>query len=309
MPKQEEPIVEENKENQPEQPIKGKMLTPDEISDWGNTNVMVEPGVKSEDGKETRATEEPEPDEEEEESLEEEPDEEGVLVQEPVITVEDPGEFQSKDYSFDVTLKDGKSIKINTVDDWDKLLDTDPEFANAGLLLKYQRQATKMESNTERDIEAWQEKKDKFDEAKQQSDQIQQNIETLVKEVEYLVERKDLPAVPDKFKSVDWATSEEARKDPAVKEHLKLINYRERENKARYSRGLSPMSMLDAFTAMQLDATKKRQVEVKKEAGEARREAGARVAGNSAAPVSNAPKGIAVGRGGSLRDISSGWGW
>ncbi len=44
----------------------------------------------------------------------------------PIVTVEDPGDYTPADYSFEVTLKDGKTVKVSTPEDAEKLAD-DPD--------------------------------------------------------------------------------------------------------------------------------------------------------------------------------------
>jgi hypothetical protein len=291
--------------------LKGHVLTADELNEWGNGVQIIEPGLKGEDGGELRpaTVEEAEDDPKEPAEPVEEYDE-----PEPVVTAEDPGEYQPQDYSFEVTVyddedKNGKSVKIKSVDDWDELLDKDANFGTSSALLKAQRLATKMESNQERDRAAWEEKKKTYDAQVGTQAEREEATNRIAAEINYLVAKGKLPKVSAELANADWRDHEVA-KQPGVKEQIELIDYMTKENAARKKAGIQPLtSAIDAYNGLMLEQREKKANDVKTQAAEARKTAGARVAGTSPAPISNAPKGIAVGRGGSLRDMNSGWGF
>lgn len=279
---------------------KSHFLTDDEVSDWGN-------GVTIKDHFDT----------EEEKPVEKEPEEEIEEVEEvddePVVTVEDPGDFQPKDYSFDVTVydeegKNGKTVKIKSVDDWDELLEKDPNLGSAANLMKAQRKVTKMESGIERDKEVWERAKNEFDRQTENEKNRIEATDNMVAEINYLISQGDLPEIPKKYQNADWSDPEVAKQD-GVKEQIALLTFMRNENNKRKKAGLKAMtSVLDAFNAFERKQTKKQAIDAKKQAGEARKAAGARVSGVSPSPVSRAPKGIMVGRAGSLQNLgASGW--
>lgn len=310
-----EDIVTEQKTETTEEPAKGelrgKLLTPDEITSWGNDTRLVEPTSRREDGKSAveQATEEEEP----------EPAKEPAVVEKeieiPQVTLEDPGEYKPQDYSFTVTTydEDGKkpkNVKIDSIDKWDELLETDPNLGSAAALLKADRAAAKMEANLERDESTHTAAKQAYDAEVERVGQSEATTQQWANEIDYLADRGDLPKIDAKFENVPWVgptADKDALKDPAVKARIELLEYLRKENTSRVSKGLSPMSPTAAFNAMQLDSRVKTDKENKTKADEARKAAGARVAGTTPAPVSGAPKGIAVGRAGSLRDLAGGW--
>lgn len=290
----------------------GTPIVPADMADWDNKSMILESAVTDEQGNEVRKAEETE-----EEIEQENNDDEGQVVEEysdpePIVTVEDPGEYTPKDYSFEVTIydeegKNGKPVKIKSVEEFEDLLEKDSNFGSPSALLKAQRQATKMESNSDRDKDNWQEKRDKFDSQVESVQAQQEQINNIAAEITYLVGKGKLPEVAKKYSNADWSDPETA-KQPGVKEQVELLNYMRKENDTRVKAGLKPLtSVIDAYNSMQLEQRDKRAGDVKQRASEVRKEAGARVAGNSPAPVTNAPKGVAVGRGGSLRDLDSGW--
>ena len=249
----------------------------------------------------------------EEENEEEEEDEDEIAgnpqtSNQPGPTLADPGDFVPGDYTFEVTVFDqnnqnGRTRKIKSVDDWDELLEGDPNLGSAAALLKAQRNATKMETGLDRDQREHDAKKVAFDAEKANLDQRQQVTDTMVSEIGYLQSKGDLPEVAKKYVDADWSDPEIA-KQPGVKEQLRLLNYMRDENKRRTTAKLKPMtSILDAFNAYQLDRARKGQTTARSNAATARKAAGARVSGVSSAPAGAAPAGVAVGRGGSLRDL------
>lgn len=237
-----------------------------------------------------------------------EPDE-PVSAPAPTPTVPDPGVFTPGDYSFDVVVLDseGKSPRtrhIRSVDEWDELLDGDPNLGSASALLKAQRAATKMENSLERDKRDYDTKKATFDGEKATLAQKQQSTDMMTAEIGYLQSQGKLPEVAKKYVNADWSDPEVA-KQPGVKEQLALLNYMSKENKRLIAAKLPPMtSIRDAFNSYRIDQADKKAPAVRAQAAVQRKQAGAKVAGvSSSALTGGAPSGISVGRGGSLRDL------
>lgn len=289
-------------------PVKGTLLTPEQAGEWGNETVLIEKKPKTEANVLEQEVEEPKKDEPVEN---EEP--ETVEQHDDVVYLEDPGEFTPKDYSFDVTVydEDGKkpkTVKIKSVEDWDNLLDIDPNMGSAASLMKAQRLVTKMESSSDRDQAEWQQSKDEYDKAAAEQQLSEATTNTWANEIAYLEENGSLPKVPAKFKDVSWVganADKAALANEAVKAQIDLLDYMKKENTKRRKLGLSDLGPEAAFNAQQRTAGEKKAAETKKAAGEARKESGARIAGSSPNPVTVAPKGIAVGVGGSLRDLGN----
>ena len=231
-----------------------------------------------------------------------------VATPAPEPTVPDPGEYVPNDYAFEVIVYDGegknaRTHKIKSVDEWDELLERDPNLGSASALLKAQRAATKMETGLERDRREYDTKKSAFEQEKATIDNRQAATATMVSEIGYLQSKGKLPQVDAKYVDADWSDPEIA-KQPGVREQLRLLNYMRDENKARVAAKLKPMtSILDAYNAYVADNAERDNTTRRRTAGQQRKAAGARVASVSAAPVGNAPAGISVGRGGSLRDL------
>lgn len=299
--------------NQPKE-TRGISLTPEQTAEWGNeTRLSIEKrGDEPELGitiPSKRSDIEPEEIDTEVETPQiDEPDE----PEAPIVTAEDPGEFVAPDVSFEVTVydeegKNGKAVKIASIEDWDNLLDKDPNLGSASALLKAQREATRMESKLERAQETWEEKKNDYE---SQVEVEQQRIDTTnqwVNEINYLIESDDLPKVATKYKNADWSDPDIA-KQPGVKEQIELLNFMRNENNARKKAGLKPMtSVIDAYNAYERKSSKSQSTAQDKARGQARKVAGSRVAGVSPAPVSNVPKGISVGRAGNLNDLGNNW--
>lgn len=280
----------------------------DGLSDWGNTNVLVEKTPITEAG-DTKAAEDANKEEEKEAVAAEAEPEPAAEVE--TIEIEDPGEFKPADYSFDVTILDAegknpRSRKISTIEQWDELLESDPNFGNATALLKAQRLATKMETGVERDQANYTERKTAYDEAVANEEARTTATNQIANEITYLVERGELPKVAAQYINANWSDPSVASQ-PGVKEQIALLNYMQRENAARTRAGLAPMtSALDAWNAFQLDEAKKTTETRTTEAGRQRREAGARVAGVAPNPTTAAPRGIMVGRAGRLEDLNTG---
>lgn len=288
-----------------EEPPKSIMVDPDKLGDWGNDTRIIEPGDVIADVEEEPGNEENLPAEELVAPL--------IVAAEPV-EVADPGQFVPKDYSFEVTVfdKDGKNPKVHkiaTTDEFDDLMDTDPDFGTGTALTKAMRAATKMEVSQASDRRDYDLKKSAYDAAAKQSTEGQAAAQMMVNEMTYLTERGDLPKVDAKYVNADWSDPEVA-KQPGVKEQIEIMNIMVRESKIREKAGLPKVTSILEGHRIWKDEQRTRQAsDTKRVAGEARRAAGARVAGPTPNPTRTAPKGISVGQGGSLRDLSTtNWG-
>ena len=216
---------------------------------------------------------------------------------EPVVTIEDPGDYAAADYSFEVTLKDGKTAKVSTPEEAEKLADDPDNFETPKQLMDFINKQNKMNRSLDKDYEKWESQRKTFDEQTAEQSKRQENVESIVKGFSYLIQKGKLPAVEDAYLNADWSDPDVA-KQPGVKEQVELLNYMTKENADRQKAGLPPFAtVVDAYTAWVEEATVKGRIASERAAGEARKVAGARVAGVS--PSNQAPyvpKGIAVGR-------------
>lgn len=308
----------------PEAEVKGALITPEEIAEFEAgqdfqlpRNKDVEPDGDDDDKDDDEPAsvvdealdqDDPADDEAVDDSDDEEEDDTPEPVVAPQGSVEDPGEYVPADYSFEVVKYDDegnnpKVIKISSVEQWDEFLNEDPNLGSASLLLKAQRLATRMEQQSIDDKKSYDAKKEAYEADQARVAHETETLNTWQSEIDYLVRRGDLPQVPAAYKDADWADPQVA-KQAGVKEQVELLNFMKKENAARIKSGLKPMtSMLDAFNSYQLDQSRQQGTAKKRADAEKRKAAGARVAGSTPNPVSVAPKGIAVGRGGSLDDL------
>lgn len=288
----------------------GTPIVQDEVSDWGNELTFVEPGATTETGEDvSRETEEvapadtpatvtPPP-------VVDVPTAPPVIAP-PVTAVPDPGEFTPQDYSFEIAIK-GETIKVTTPEQADKLASDPENFDTPAQLLQFMRKTQKMENGIEGDKATWEHSKTAFTEQQEAESQRQERINTISAELNYLTQRGDLPPIASEYQNADWADPLVAAQ-PGVREQLALLKYMGAENARRETAGLkSKVSAMDAFNGWKIEEAKAQAEADKKNAGQQRRQASARVAGSSAAPVSNRPKGISVGRVGNLNDLSAGW--
>lgn len=245
--------------------------------------------------KDTTEEDKEEPKEKETAEIEEAETTEEYAEPEPVITVEDPGEYVPQDYSFSIDIK-GKTYKVESLEQAENLAEEHAEDLNAKQLFSLVSKGSKIDIKQERDKEKWEADKKKFEEQSQEATQRQETIETLASEFKYLEDKGLVPKVADEYRDADW-TNPEVAKQPGVKEQIALLNYMTKENEKRAKAGVKPMtSILDVHNAWLLDQERKDQKKADKEAGEARKAAGARVAGVSPSQVgTTVPKGISVG--------------
>jgi hypothetical protein len=216
---------------------------------------------------------------------------------ESVVTVDDPGDYQAADYSFEVTLKDGKTVKVSTPEEADKLADDPDNFETPKQLMDFINKQNKMNRNLDRDFDKWESQKKTFDDQTATAQERQQSVDNLVKGFEYLTAKGLLPEVDEADLTADWNDPEVAKHD-GVKEQIELMSYMVKENASRTKAGIPLLtSALDAYNSWQLDTSRQREEQQHKEDGEARRMAGARVSGVSTGPQAPyVPKGISVGR-------------
>ena len=225
-------------------------------------------------------------------------------VSEPAPQLVDPGEFIPNDYSFDVKLADGSTVKINTPEDIEAL-GADVEFASAADLIKTQANYSRMVAGIEADKKAYETEKSAYDTAQEQIQQQEQFISGIESGMGYLESSGALPPVPAQYENADWSDPEVA-KQPGVKERVALIEYMATENAKRDRAGVPRLnSVLDAHNAMKLDALEKANT-VKADAAKAATKArGAMVGGETSQSQggSNVPDNMIVGTGGNIRDI------
>lgn len=290
-------------------PVKGTLLTPEQAGEWGNETVLIEKKPKTE----ANVLEVEEPEDDKPEPTQKELETAEVEEPEDVVYLEDPGDFQPQDYSFEVTVYDEegkkpKTVKVDSIPKWEELLSDDPNLGNSLAVNKAFRAAQKMESSLESDEKEFKAKKEAYDKAVEAQNKTEAITNTWANEIAYLEENGSLPKVSEKFKNVPWTganADKEAIADEAVKAQIDLLDYMRKENTKRRKLGLSDLGPEGAFNSRLRDTREKQVNEDKKRNDNARKEAGARIAGNSPNPVTAAPKGIAVGVGGSLRDLGN----
>lgn len=246
-----------------------------------------------------------EPETEQEEENEEDIPEAPELEQ--TVTLEDPGNYEAKDYSFDYTI-DGKSYKIVNSEDVDKIPDEDLEKLKASELSSLIRRANLIDTKHDKDEEEFNKKKDAYSE---QSQEEQNRVDTTIRlaaEFDYLESKGHIPPVPEELQDKDWTSPKIASRE-GVKERKEILDYMHKENVQRAKLGLKPIdSVLDAFNAFSLENNRKVDQERTKQAGEARKAAGSRVsAPTNNQPASMVPKGIAVGRTNVFRNSNVDW--
>lgn len=215
----------------------------------------------------------------------------------PVVTVEDPGEFKPNDYSFKVTLAGGKKVTIKTPEDAEALADNPDNFETPKQLMDFINKQNKMNIGLDKDKSEYDKQKETFDAQSTTELQRRETVNNMVSEFNYLVSKKLIPAVPVEYQNSNWQDPEVA-KQPGVKEQIELMDYITKENDVRAKAGIRPLiSIVDAYNARRLEIGQIESANKEKEAGEARKNAGARVAGvSSSQQTPYVPKGIAVGR-------------
>ncbi len=221
--------------------------------------------------------------------------------------VADPGEFTPGDYSFEVTVfdaegKNGKAVKVTSLDQWDELLESDPNLGNSAAVARAFRAQSKMERGQEDDKKAYDKQKVEYDQAVTDAGAREAQTEQWGKELDYLVAKGELPPMPKEFhvSTANWADPT-VKAQPAVKAQLQLLDYFRAENASRQKAGLTPMSsLLDAYQGFAREQEKTQAKADRQQTNETRRNMGAKVAASAPRPATTAPKGISVGRTGLL---------
>lgn len=222
---------------------------------------------------------------------------EEIADPEPVITITDPGEYKAADYSFEVTDKNGKTVKIATPDDAEKFAEDDENFQTAKDLRYFLSKSQKMERDLERDYEKWDSQRQTFAQQVETEAQRRETVTSYEAEFEYLAGKGLIPKLSAELKAADWRDPEVASNDD-VKVYNDILNYLVEENKIRVTARVKPLtSIIDAYNAWKLDTNRQKTEAARKAAADQRKTAGAKVAGVSPSQQgSSAPKGIAVGR-------------
>lgn len=312
----------EETEQKPAQ-VRGRLLSDDESHEWGqsiqieekpfqaNGNALREEFEQAHKGDNEETQEETEEDTETDSTTE---DDETEQPQE-FVTVEDPGEFTPANYSFDVTVYDAegnkpKTVKVNSIDEWDTLLESEPNLGSSVALSRAFRAAQKMELGADRDRQAYDKQKKEYDDAVAEQQQREIRGNTIFGEISYLIERGDLPKLTREERDVlDWNDPAVVKAHPNIAAHNDLLKYMRKENANRVKLKLAPIqSALDAFNAMQLDTRRQSDAQKKKQDGERRQQMSSRVASGTSTPLAaNTPRGIAVGRVGDLAKLGQNW--
>jgi len=221
--------------------------------------------------------------------------------------VADPGEFTPGDYSFELTVfdaegKNPKVVKITSLDQFDTLLESDPNLGNSAAVARAFRAQTKMERGLEDDTKAYEAKKQEYDQTVQNAAARESQMSQWQSELDYLVGKGELPPMPAELhvSKANWNDPTVA-KQPAVKAQMELLEYFRVENAARTKAKLAPMtSLLDAYQGFARQAEKAQTQSDRELNAQARKNAGAKVAPSAPRPATTAPKGISIGRTGLL---------
>lgn len=244
----------------------------------------------------------------EEKNTEEEEETPDTFEPVKISSVEDPGDYTPADYSFEVTLANGKTVTISTPDEADKIAEDPENFETPKQLLDFIRRSNKMESKLDKDRDDYDKRKAAYDEYNQSQAERTETIQAMTKEFEYLVGKGQLPKVDPQYLARDWSDPEVA-KQSGVKEQLALLNYMVKENEVRAKAGVRPLtSIIDTYNAWQRDEERKQEEAERKAQVAARKQASARIAPSSPAQQGGyVPKGIAVGNPNALSRSASVW--
>lgn len=220
--------------------------------------------------------------------------------------LEDPGEFApNKDgrYSFDVTLADGTSFRIEKPEDIDKLPPT-PEFASVQDHARFNAAYSKMITGLEADKRDWDKAKGDFDVQESSEQEITDYIAGIENGMLYLEKSGKLPPLSPQYNDVAKWNDPEVAKQPGVKERLALVNFIAKENAARVPLGLPKVTALEAFAELRNQAYEAQATQRTQKQNELRKQRGAMVTGASRpAPSARSTDGMIVGSGGSLSEL------
>lgn len=216
---------------------------------------------------------------------------------EPVLIAEDPGEYVPADYSFEITLKDGKTVTVKTPEEADAIADDPDNFETPKQLSDFLKKSLTMSSKLDRDYEKWESQHKTFTEQVEQESERRETVNNYVGEFDYLVSKGLIPAVDKKYLTADW-TDPEVSKQAGVKEQLELLTYMVEENKLRAKANVKPLtSIVDTYNAWKADEKQQAATDEAKAEAAARKAASARVSsGSPASQGTYVPKGISVGR-------------
>jgi hypothetical protein len=221
--------------------------------------------------------------------------------------VEDPGDFQPSDYSFEITyLEDDKpkTVKISSPDDIDSLPDN-PQWASAKDFVKFQANYTKMVTGIEADRQKYEAKKSEYDKDTQAREAEQQVLANWESEIAYLRNEGQIPAIKPELENADWSDPKFAN-EPGIKEIVEIFEEMGKENERRARAGLpATRSILDTVERMNRQRQVSKEESDKQKQAEIRKQKGAKVAGNSNTQRSTVPKDMIVGEPGTLYDLTN----
>lgn len=220
----------------------------------------------------------------------------------PAAKLDSPGDFQPKDYAFDVTLADGSTIRVEKPEDIDNI-PADADFGTPANLAKMQAAYTKMVVGIENDKRDYDARVEAFNKQEESTKELETRIEVMVNELNYLENKGKLPKVDPKYADADWSDPEIA-KQPGVKERLELLEFRAKENAERERLNLSPMSLLEASREMAAQVAEQAETDRQQKQAALRKQKGAMVSGPTGMPSTSMPDDMIVGVGGSIRDIA-----
>lgn len=229
---------------------------------------------------------------------------------EPILTTQDPGEYKAADYSFKITLSDGKTKTIKTFEQAEELAEDPDNFETPKQLMDFIHKSTKMQNKLDKDYDDYKQRKQTFEQQSEAEKERQETISGYAGEFEYLAEKGLIPKLSAELQTADWQDPDVA-KDKDVAVYNQILDYLLKENRLRAKANVKPLtSIVDAYNGWKLETGSKIQEkeDKRKEDGDMRKAAGARVAGVSPAQQgTHVPKGIAVGNPNMLKRGSAVW--
>lgn len=219
----------------------------------------------------------------------------------PAPELTDPGEFQPKDYSFEVELADGTKFNIKSPEDVSQLPE-DASFKSIQEHTQFINNYTRMVNGVETDKQQYEADKKSYEEQKAVADENEKFIQTVENSFSYLEGKGKLPAVPAQYAEADWSDPEVA-KQPGVKERVELVNYMAKENAQRETLGLPKMSPLEAHAELQNKALEEAQTQRNQKQADLRKQRGAMISGQSAPAPGKTNGDMLVGSGRPLREL------